>query len=155
MGEWVEGALNGYGIYHFPDGAIYSGSWENNRMNGFGEFTFPEIKTYLGFFEEDKKVGFGILFWHKEKKVFIGFWKDNRQNGLGKFINNNKFRYGIWENGVIKEKIQNEEDFIKRLEEKENNYLYFFKCNKYEDFREKIENISIAQIITMLFYYLL
>ena len=144
MGEWLEGALNGYGIYHFPDGAIYSGSWENNRMNGFGEFTFPEIKTYLGFFEEDKKVGFGILLWHKEKKVFIGFWKDNRQNGLGKFINNNKFRYGIWENGVIKEKIQNEEDFIKRLEEKEKNYLYFFKYNKYEEFREKIENISIT-----------
>ena len=141
IGEWFEGTLNGYGIYNFPDGSIYTGSWEKNRMNGLGEFTFPEIKTYFGYFEKDKRAGFGILLWYKEKKVFLGFWKDNKQNGLGKFINNGKIRYGIWENGVQKEKIYNEENFIERLSGDETNYLYVLKSNKYEEIRSKIEGI--------------
>ena len=140
-GEWLEGALHGYGIYHFQDGSIYTGSWENNSMNGFGEFTFPEIKTYLGYFEKDKRTGFGILIWLKEQKVFMGFWNENKQNGLGKFISSKQIRLGLWENGSLKEKILNEEDFINRLKGEETNYLNFFKLNEYEDILNKVQNI--------------
>ena len=140
-GEWLDGTLNGYGIYHFQDGSIYKGSWENNRMSGLGEFTFPEIKTYLGYFKRDKRAGFGILIWYKEKKVFLGFWKENKQNGLGKFISNGKIRYGIWEKGVLKDKINDEQDFIDKMEGDEKYYLNLLKSNKYEEIREKIENI--------------
>ena len=140
-GEWSGGLLNGYGIYHFQDGSIYNGHWENNKMNGLGEFTFPEIKTYFGYFERDKRTGFGILIWYKENKVFIGFWKDNKQNGLGKFINNGKIRYGLWENGNLKEKIKNEENFNNKLRENESNYLCIFKYNSYEVIVEIIKRI--------------
>ena len=110
-------------------------------MNGLGEFTYPELKTYFGYFERDKRTGFGILIWYKENKVFIGFWKDNKQNGLGKFISNGKVRYGIWENGTLKEKIQNEENFLNQVENYELNYLQLFKIRKYEEFFERIKNI--------------
>ena len=139
MGEWTDNALDGYGIYHFADGSIYTGSWLNNRMSGLGEFTYPELKTYLGFFERDKRTGFGILIWYKENKVFIGFWKDNKQNGLGKFISNGKVRYGVWENGALKEKIQNEENFIKQLKNSQLEYLQYFKVKQYEEFLVKIK----------------
>ena len=141
IGEWSEGNLNGYGIYYFPDGSIYTGLWKKNRMNGLGEFTFPEIKTYFGHFEKDKRSGFGILIWFKETKVFMGFWKDNKQNGLGKFISNGKIRYGIWENGALKEKIEHEENFIEKLDREESNYLNILKFNEYEEIRSKIEDI--------------
>ena len=141
IGEWSEGVLQGYGIYHFPDGSFYTGSWVNNQMNGFGEFTYPEIKSYLGYFESDKRCGFGILIWYKVSKVFIGFWKENKQNGLGKFISNGKIVYGLWENGAIKEKIEDENIFIKQLENQENNFFHFFKYNNYENVLEKVKNI--------------
>ena len=141
MEEWTDNTFDGYGIYHFVDGSIYTGSWANNRMNGLGEFTYPELKTYFGYFERDKRTGFGILIWYKENKVFIGFWKDNKQNGLGKFISNGKVRYGIWENGTLKEKIQNEENFLNQVENYELNYLQLFKIRKYEEFFERIKNI--------------
>ena len=141
MGEWSRGTLDGYGIYHFQDGSIYTGSWKNNRMSGLGEFTFPESKTYFGYFERDKRSGFGILIWYKENKVFMGFWKDNKQNGLGKFIYNGKIRYGLWENGNLKDKIKEEENFIKQLNHEEVNYLNFFKYNTYNEVLQKIRNI--------------
>ena len=110
-------------------------------MNGIGEFTFPEIKTFLGYFERDKRSGFGILIWYKEKKVFLGFWKENKQNGFGKFISNGKIRYGLWENGILKEKIKNEESFFAKLEGEETNYLNFLKFNNYEEILEKVQDI--------------
>lgn len=141
MGEWSRGALEGYGIYRFQDGSIYTGTWKNNKMNGLGEFTFPELKTYFGFFEKDKRSGFGVLIWYKENKVFIGFWADNKQNGLGKFINNDKKRYGLWENGSIKEKIKDEENFISRLNYEEKKYQYLFRLSSYKDVLMKINHI--------------
>ena len=141
MGEWSAGTLNGYGIYHFNDGSIYSGSWVNNKMDGLGEFTFPEIKTYFGYFEEDKRAGFGVLIWYKENKVFVGFWKENRQNGLGKFISNGKIRYGLWENGSLKQKIDNKESFNNKFKGEELNYLNFFKYNSFEDIQRRIKKI--------------
>ena len=110
-------------------------------MNGLGEFTFPELKTYFGYFMNDQRSGFGALIWYKENKVFMGFWKENKQNGLGKFISNGKSRYGLWEKGRLKEKIDDEENFINRLTNEELNYMGFLKYNRYEEVLEKIKKI--------------
>jgi len=141
MGEWEDDKLNGYGIYHFQDGSIYKGQWQKNKMDGLGEFTFPGVKTYFGFFEKDKRNGFGILLSYKENKAFIGFWKENKQNGPGKIINNGKIKYGIWENGIHKEKILNKNFFISILKQEELDYLNFFNMDEYKDINQKIFQI--------------
>ena len=71
----------------------------------------------------------------------MGFWKDNKQNGLGKFIHNGKIRYGLWENGNLKDKIKEEVNFIKQLNREEVKYLNFFKYNTYNEVLQKIRNI--------------
>ena len=47
MGEWSGGTLNGYGIYHFVDGSVYTGEWVNYKMDGLGEFSILEIKIHF------------------------------------------------------------------------------------------------------------
>ena len=135
-GEWKENKLHGYGIYTFKDGSIYKGEWKRNRMNGVGEFSYPGVKTYIGFFERDIRNGFGMLIWHKTNKAFVGFWKNNKQDGLGKFIVNDKKRYGIWKNGEIIEKIENKNEFDKRLNNEEIGYSTYFQMEEYDNFSQ-------------------
>ena len=137
-GEWKNNKLHGFGIYLFKDGSYYQGEWKRNRMHGYGEFIYPEIKTYVGYFNRDNREGFGMLFWHKEKKAFIGFWKNNQQNGIGKFFANNKIRYGIWDQGQLKEKIKNKESFYKKLTQKEEAYLSYLRIDDYNSLTEII-----------------
>ena len=61
--------------------------------------------------------------------------------GQANFISNGKVRYGIWENGALKEKIQNEENFLNQIKNYEVNYLQLLKIRKYEEFFERIKNI--------------
>ena len=141
LGEWEDDNLDGYGIYHFQDGSIYTGHFKHNKMNGLGEFTFPEIKSYFGFFENDQRVGFGIMIWYKESKVFMGFWNDNKQHGPGKIINKGKIKYGVWENGNLKEKIKIKEHFINILEKEKCDYMNFFMLDDYNEISQKILKI--------------
>lgn len=135
-GEWKENKLHGYGIYTFKDGSIYKGEWKRNRMNGIGEFSYPGVKTYIGFFERDIRSGFGMLIWHKTNKAFVGFWKNNKQDGLGKFIVNNKKRYGIWKDGEIIEKIDDKNEFDKRLNNEKIGYFTYFQTEEYDNFSQ-------------------
>ena len=141
MGEWSGGNLDGYGIYHFSDGSIYSGTFVNNKMDGLGEFTFPDIKTYFGYFKGDKRDGFGILIWYKENKVFIGFWANNKKNGLGKFISNGKIRSGLWENDALKQKAQNNENFLSQFKGQEKKFEPFFKYNDFQEVLKRLKKI--------------
>jgi hypothetical protein len=141
MGEWSGGTLNGYGIYHFADGSVYTGEWVNNKMDGLGEFSIPEIKIHFGYFEKDQRSGFAITIWYKENKAYIGFWKKNKQEGFGKFICNGKIKYGLWENGKLKQKFDNEDNFISQLQREQDNYLHFFKYNDFESILKRLKEI--------------
>ena len=141
-GEWKYNVLDGYGIYKFKDGSFCSGIWLSNQMNGFGKFTYPGIKYYLGFFKKDNKSGFGLIFWIKERKVFIGFWKNNKQNGLGKFISNENIRYGFWEEGKKTSKY-NENEFFNLLKEQNIPQLYIdIYGMDYDGVNEYIQNFN-------------
>ncbi len=60
-GEWVDGKMQGRGIYHYSDGSVYDGNWMAGKMQGKGLFLYPNGNRYEGEFFNDAKEGYGIL----------------------------------------------------------------------------------------------
>jgi hypothetical protein len=143
IGEWKDNNLEGYGMYYFNDGRVYYGEYKENKMNGFGEFYWPEGKKYIGEYENDKKVGFGIYVWEKPKKIFLGFWKDGMQHGLGRYLDENKSKYGVWNEGKRSKWIENVEKINEYVvdddDNKQRKYLKYF----YIEFKELDMLISV------------
>ena len=54
----------------------------------------------------------------------MGFWKDGKKNGLGKLINDNKIKYGLWEDDNKKSLFKNEDEVL--------SYLYKNKLGNYK-----------------------
>ena len=56
-GEWLDGKMQGRGIYQYSDGSSYDGMWIAGKMDGKGTFTYPNGNRYNGEFivsrEED------------------------------------------------------------------------------------------------------
>ena len=101
--------------------------------------TWPEGNKYCGFYENDKKSGFGI-YYSPSGKFYIGFWKDGKQDGFGKYINKNKVKYGIWNNGIVEKKYEDEKDFYKDLNMNKNSIkkidIFTWDINKINNFLE-------------------
>ena len=128
-GEWKNDCINGYGIYYFSDGRKYIGEWKDNFMNGFGIYKWKNGKKYYGFFKKGVKNGFGIFSLNNSKYV-IGFWKEGNQNGFAKYINDEKIKYGLYNDGKREKWYDNNDDFF-------NDFIKFDINNKYKTFFDK------------------
>lgn len=40
-GQWMNGRMQGFGVYLWPDARIYKGSWEAGLRDGEGTIVFP------------------------------------------------------------------------------------------------------------------
>jgi len=49
-GEWLDGKMQGRGIYQYSDGSSYDGMWIAGKMDGKGTFTYPNGNKYDGEF---------------------------------------------------------------------------------------------------------
>ena len=49
-GEWMEGKMQGRGVYQYSDGSCYDGMWLAGKMHGKGTFTYPNGNRYDGEF---------------------------------------------------------------------------------------------------------
>ena len=59
--------------------------------------------------------------------MFIGFWKDGKKSGFGKIINNNKIKYGLWEDDDKHNYFKNEDEAMLYLDKnKMNNFKTIF-----------------------------
>lgn len=76
-GEFINGELEGYGVFKGNDGIMYCGNYKNSKRNGKGIYTFSNGDIYEGFFVNNHFNGVGTL---KRK---------NGCNFTGTFINNN------------------------------------------------------------------
>ncbi len=56
VGQWENGARNGYGVFFYSNGARYEGEWKNNLKNGFGIMIYEDGKRYIGRFDEYRLV---------------------------------------------------------------------------------------------------
>lgn len=51
-GEWMNNFHHGKGVYEFPDGSVYEGEWKNHKMNGEGCYTDRDGRKWKGEFVE-------------------------------------------------------------------------------------------------------
>jgi hypothetical protein len=49
-GEWVDGKMQGRGVYFYGDGSVYDGMWVAGKMQGKGVFCYPNGNRYEGEF---------------------------------------------------------------------------------------------------------
>ena len=161
-GEFKNNQLNGYGIIEYPGEKYYQGEVKNGRIDGFGEFYWKNEKRYIGNYKNDKRNGFGIyIFKTKDNKnskptkekdsdnkyyddnsdmnnisAYIGFWKNGNIDGFGMKINNHEIKYGLWENGIKRQYLDNIHNYIKCIDKE---YIKLFLAS-YSEVIHFIEN---------------
>merc|ERR550525_814304 len=92
-----------------------------NMMHGKGVFTWPDYRRYEGNYEEDEKKGDGAYFW-PDGKTYIGQFLNGKQHGLGfqkarDQDSPNRDKMGRFEDGQLKEKLENDENVLKYKEQ--------------------------------------
>ena len=136
-GRFVNGLINGKGIFMDIDKnkyigdfinvkrwgigkwitnkIIYDGEFYNNQIHGKGRIKFLKSGiVYIGTFKKDKIDGYGIFKWLNGDK-YEGEVKNGKMHGLGKyFYNNGKVYNGLFVNG----KIDNRKEDLKSLNKK-------------------------------------
>eukprot|EP00164_Ancoracysta_twista_P006153 GFYU01008509.1.p1 GENE.GFYU01008509.1~~GFYU01008509.1.p1 ORF type:complete len:161 (-),score=46.07 GFYU01008509.1:278-760(-) len=80
-GDWVNDAMEGYGIFRFLTGAQYEGEMQQNRFHGKGKYRWPDGTEYNGDFFEGTMHGYGEF---KDKQGLM--WKGDFVNGQGEGI---------------------------------------------------------------------
>ena len=107
-GGYVNGKLNGYGIYTWADGSVYAGDFiDKQRMglgktrwpggsfyegeylggdfHGKGTYTWANGEQYVGDFVHNKRTGSGKYTW-TDGATYIGGYFDGKCDGFGKYI---------------------------------------------------------------------
>ena len=92
-GKFVNGDLNGKGIFKGADNSIYVGDFVNSMRNGKGELTTDKLH-YIGEFKDDKINGKGVIDFLKEGHRYEGNFENNEINGKGIYK---------WKNGDVYE----------------------------------------------------
>ncbi len=105
IGNFINGAKSGKGIFYYGNGDKYDGNWNDNLFNGFGTFTFADGIRFSGQYSEGRQIGKGTMWSHGDK--FEGTFKDYLLDGHcsiqwksgahydGYFANNNRNGRGI------------------------------------------------------------
>jgi hypothetical protein len=87
-GRFVNGLLNGKGIFYNGKGDKYVGDFVDSRKQGKGEYITENIK-YIGEFNNNKMDGKGKIKFLKEGHEYQGEFYNNQINGNGIFKWNN------------------------------------------------------------------
>ena len=115
-GQFLNNDINGEGAFYWKDGRSFIGNWKENKMNGYGIFIWPDKKKYYGNYINNLKEGFGVFYWNDGYR-YEGFWKEGKQNGYGIINSNKDDKYGLWVNGKLENKI-NDDKTIKLINKK-------------------------------------
>ncbi|CAK77261.1 unnamed protein product (macronuclear) [Paramecium tetraurelia] len=122
--KWLDGFMNGEGLYSAPDGTYYRGQWKDSYMNGQGTYfnstqniryegewqynlqhgegieTYADKSVYKGTFKNGLKDGHG-QFVFNDGSFYEGQFQEDKFDGLGKFVwdSGQKVYYGEWFKG--------------------------------------------------------
>ena len=91
-GRFVNGLVNGKGIFWDNKGDKYVGDFVDSRKHGKGEFTSKTIK-YIGDFNNNKMDGKGKIKFLQEGHEYEGQFYKNQLHGIGIFKWNNGDEY--------------------------------------------------------------
>jgi len=79
------GNRDGYGVYTWPDGAVYRGTWQANSRHGRGSFRWPSGDHYDGEWANDTQDGEAVFVW-ADGRTFTGGFKAGSIEGFGRFV---------------------------------------------------------------------
>ncbi len=101
VGEWRNGAPNGFGKLNYENGDKYIGDFKDDKKSGQGTLTQKNGSKYVGEFKNNEKNGQGTEVYAKGGK-YIGEFKGDKRNGQGIYIlADGSIKEGIWENGIF------------------------------------------------------
>ncbi|MBQ8289679.1 MAG: hypothetical protein IJY01_02255 [Clostridia bacterium] len=97
-GRFKDGVRNGFGIYYFASGDVYSyaGDYLNGRKEGYGTLVYRNGDRFEGYFKEGKKHGWGTYFYKRERGATCeASFRGQYHNGLkhGKFTKRDQYGY--------------------------------------------------------------
>jgi hypothetical protein len=110
VGEFVDDAFHGKGMYQWLKGNFYAGDWVGGKMEGLGKFYWREGYVYYGMYKNDLKHGKGEMKWDPYKR-HRGNWAFGKKHGYGEEI---KFMFdperdfhlvitaGLWKDNQLK-----------------------------------------------------
>lgn len=77
VGNFVDGAAQGRGLYSWSNGDSYDGEFSKNELNGKGAFKWHSGESYIGGFVNGNRTGNGE-YTYKDGKTLKGFFLDNK-----------------------------------------------------------------------------
>ena len=77
-GDFVNGSLEGEGVFINVNYGVYQGQFSKNVRNGSGSFAFKTGDSYQGDWKNDKRDGIGKLTDHEGKVLQQGTWKEGK-----------------------------------------------------------------------------
>ena len=90
VGNFINNALTGKGLYTWANGDNYTGDFINGKMHGTGEYLWPEGGKYVGEYINNIKAGKGIFHW-TNGRIYEGEFAKGKPHGKGIINQNNKF----------------------------------------------------------------
>lgn len=102
-GAWSYGRMEGYGVYYYRSGEVYSGSFANNKRHGLGKLEYLGGDVFVGTFSNDVRHGDGELYLARTGHVFRGTWSHDLREGLGTmfYVSHARKCDGEWRNGEL------------------------------------------------------
>ena len=91
-GEFVNGKIQGRGIFYFANGSKYLGTWKSGTRHGEGKFIFNNGDQYVGAFVMDKIQGYGTME-YKNGDRYVGQWQNELPGGKGSYYLHSGERY--------------------------------------------------------------
>jgi hypothetical protein len=80
----ITGHREGFGIYKFSNGSVYTGEWLSGKYHGVGECIWPNNRWYRGEWKEGKAHGYGVEIRPDGTVRHDGLWYEDRPIRDGK-----------------------------------------------------------------------
>lgn len=87
---------NGYGVYTWTNGNVYTGEWKDDKREGTCRLVYAAGGVYEGTYSQGQKDGHGTYTW-EDGGFYDGEWKENKRSGKGTmaYANGNVYE-GEW-----------------------------------------------------------
>lgn len=98
VGSFLNGEINGKGLFSTRRGYCYDGAWVNGVKSGFGEETMKKTIVYTGDFENNFRHGKGLAVLednkYMERVTYDGQWQQGVMCGDGELTFFREIKYG-------------------------------------------------------------
>jgi len=84
VGQWINGSMDGEGVYYYENGEIYRGQWSKNLRCGEGQLEYKNEDKFVGNFLNDLQHGIGNMY-YANGNVFEGIYSNGKKEGPGLF----------------------------------------------------------------------